>query len=606
MPCEDCGGQTLQRAEPGSPLSTKRSIGDVMEMTIAQAGGVLCHESENRAPAFAPGRDRTRAISNSGSPQPDAERRRSATVKAHSRNSAAALAAQQNERLRKMRKPKSTLYLLEEPTIGLHMADVELLLNVIHRLVDDGNTVIVIEHNLSVIAGSGLRCRHRAGGGFVRRRSSLPVHLEELAKSRTSRTAPFLRDSPQAAARVICTQQCCHPEASHSAAKAVPGTSHGLAVGAPHAGLNGPGLLCEGPSRASQPQDDKTTAKASLLLPPARLAQSRAADVCLLPAPTLIAFIFRISGNIGPRWYGMAYVLAFACGFWLCCAFWRNAAIPSYAWNRYGDFITRAAALWRDARRRLSVTSSSTSPEMLARSAPIVQSLGRRDVEPRWDDRPDSFTLWYARRPQTLLDQSRRQSRGGRADWSVLSGAAPNFINGELYGRVDECLLGDAFPKELLEPVNAAGSRSRRRRVASSSIPALTTSGRGGERAPCQPSTAAVLASHPRRPRHPSQIYEALLEGVLLFAILWFVRTRTRQPDGVLTGLFFCLLRDLPHRRVEYFREPDASLIAGFHPWSVLFLFPDRDRAGFYHRRKIRNRRAAANRKSTRRVSQRG
>src|SRR5205085_2478262 len=40
-------------------------------------------------------------------------------------------------------------------------------------------------------------------------------------------------------------------------------------------------------------------------------------------------------------------------------------------------------------------------------------------------------------------------------------------------------------------------------------------------------------------PRHPSQIYEAFFEGIVLFAILWFVRTDTRQPNGVLTGLFF-------------------------------------------------------------------
>ena len=54
--------------------------------------------------------------------------------------------------LRTVNRERGTLYVLDEPTIGLHMADVEKLIRVLHRLVDDGNTVVIIEHNLDVMA----------------------------------------------------------------------------------------------------------------------------------------------------------------------------------------------------------------------------------------------------------------------------------------------------------------------------------------------------------------------------------------------------------------------------------------------------------------------
>ena len=74
------------------------------------------------------------------------------------------------------------------------MADVELLLNLLHRLVDEGHTVIVIEHNLSVIAEADYIVDIGPEAGDAGGEIVVAGTPEQVAKNRISRTAPFLRE----------------------------------------------------------------------------------------------------------------------------------------------------------------------------------------------------------------------------------------------------------------------------------------------------------------------------------------------------------------------------------------------------------------------------
>ncbi|HZE56985.1 MAG TPA: excinuclease ABC subunit A [Chthoniobacterales bacterium] len=191
VPCEDCGGRRYN-AQTLEVLYNEKSIGDVMEMTIDQAAAFFSANPKIARPLSLLV-DTGLGYLKLGQPSPtlsggEAQRLKLATELTRG------IGRAQNERIRKMRKPKSTLYLLEEPTIGLHMADVELLLKVLHRLVDEGHTVIVIEHNLSIMGEADyivdIGPEAGAEGGEVVATGT----PEEIAKSRKSRTAPFLRE----------------------------------------------------------------------------------------------------------------------------------------------------------------------------------------------------------------------------------------------------------------------------------------------------------------------------------------------------------------------------------------------------------------------------
>ena len=266
--------------------------------------------------------------------------------------------------------------------------------------------------------------------------------------------------------------------------------------------------------------------------------------------------IFRLWDNVGPRWYGLAYVLAFVCSYFL----FRVLAKRGYAdlsVAKVGDFITGAALFGVIVGGRLGYVFF-YKPEMLREPLSIFRV---------WEGGMSShggmvgllaFTFYYAWRHKfswTNLGDNLVVT----APIGLFFGRCANFINGELYGRATNVSWAMQFPKELADNLHEA----ERAITACRQIdPSLNSSDAIVAAVRHQPQVKEILRGI-LTPRHPSQLYEAFFEGIVLFSILWLVRTRLRQPNGVLTGLFFicyAIFRII----IENFREPDATLIAGF------------------------------------------
>ncbi|MFH1499552.1 MAG: excinuclease ABC subunit A, partial [Verrucomicrobiota bacterium] len=94
---------------------------------------------------------------------------------------------------RKRGETPRNLYLLEEPTIGLHLSDCEKLIHVLHALVEQGHTVVVIEHHLDLLAEADYIIELGPDGGPGGGELLYQGPLTGLLKSKRSPTAPYLR-----------------------------------------------------------------------------------------------------------------------------------------------------------------------------------------------------------------------------------------------------------------------------------------------------------------------------------------------------------------------------------------------------------------------------
>ncbi|HKA57277.1 MAG TPA: excinuclease ABC subunit UvrA [Gemmatimonadales bacterium] len=182
VPCEVCKGRRYNR-ETLEVRYKGKSIADVLDLTVADALDFFEHQPRIRT--------KLELLNDVG------------LGYIHLGQSATTLSGGEAQRVKlatelAKRDTGRTLYILDEPTTGLHFEDVRLLLEVLHRLVDKGNTVVVIEHNLDVVKTADWVIDLGPEGGELGGRVVAAGPPERVVQSKESHTGQFLRKVLQA------------------------------------------------------------------------------------------------------------------------------------------------------------------------------------------------------------------------------------------------------------------------------------------------------------------------------------------------------------------------------------------------------------------------
>ncbi len=176
VPCDTCGGARYNR-ETLEIVYKGRNIRDVLAMTVEEA-----HDFFAAVPAI---ERKLRTLLDVGLGY--VQLGQSATTLSGGEAQRVKLALELSKR-----DTGRTLYILDEPTTGLHFADIELLLKVLHQLRDAGNTIVVIEHNLDVIKTADWLIDMGPEGGAGGGRVVAVGTPEEVAACPASHTGRFL------------------------------------------------------------------------------------------------------------------------------------------------------------------------------------------------------------------------------------------------------------------------------------------------------------------------------------------------------------------------------------------------------------------------------